>query len=137
MQYNTINGKDSAWTPRYAELTRTKVLHCKMELTGLLVSIRVRPTRPANRENREISGSLPGSHNPSIFPSRENCCLQYVRELHRQKAAGGTLHGSSQQASVKFEACGYRFLNLFQLEESYYVWNRRLCRSEGCDPDHY
>jgi hypothetical protein len=67
------NGKDSAWTPRYAGLTRTRVLHCEMEL------IFPHPIPPPKgegvkqgRKNRAISGSPPGSHARHIFPSRDN-----------------------------------------------------------------
>ncbi|RIK55586.1 MAG: hypothetical protein DCC59_00480 [Chloroflexi bacterium] len=95
------NGKDSAWTPQIAGLTRMKVLHCKMELKTPR-RLKIERSAEAFRVRRD----------PSIFPSKVETLIAKPAGDRGVKGQGAEkTHGTGNQASVKSEASGLRLAN--------------------------
>jgi hypothetical protein len=66
----TFSGKDSAWTPRIAGLTRIRVLHFEngAKDAGGFDMPKNTATQPAASKNRTISGSPSGAPSSVSFP---------------------------------------------------------------------
>ena len=106
------------------KLTRMRVLHCEMELTFLVVSIRCfATTQPPKKENRTISGSPSGRPYPSFFPSKENIADNTTRVIARAKGDGWQkIQCRCKQCCCEERTCSSRRGNLLLM--------RRLLRGK-------